>query len=382
MDAHVVERLAQVLRAHGIGLARRIGDAGVDRQRVVRGRAPGDDRRDGSRIERDLAVERGAGIARQCRPVLDRALECLALRRIGTALEIGEGRGVGRDHAAAAAGFDRHVAEGEAAFHRQRADGAAGELDGMALRAVGVHARDDGERDVLARNAGRRRALDIDAHPLRLLLPDRLRHQDVRDFRRADAEGVGAEGAVRRGVAVAAHDEQARQRQALLGADDVHDALPWIVQAEQLDAVLARVALEIAHHGRDLRIRDLMVAAARRHVMVGDAEGQPGLRRLAAARLHLAEGVEGAFVDVVPVDEEERSAVLAPCDLVRGPELVDEGQWRGHADSYSPPGRWTCRGSSIMYAKRYQVKKPATAPICGRQPCATGSARRRRSRST
>ena len=67
-------------------------------------------------------------------------------------------------------------------------------------------------------------AIDRDAQALRLALPDRLRHQHMGDFGGADAEGVGAERAVRSSVAVAADDQQARQRQPLLRADHVHDA--------------------------------------------------------------------------------------------------------------------------------------------------------------
>ena len=83
----------------------------------------------------------------------------------------------------------------------------------------------------LAAMPGAALAVDGDAHALRLFLPDRLRHQHMRDFGGADAEGVGAERAMRRGVAVAADDQQAGQGQALLGADDMHDALARIVAA-------------------------------------------------------------------------------------------------------------------------------------------------------
>ena len=115
----------------------------------------------------------------------------------------------------------------------------------------------------------------------RLLLPDRLRHQHMRHFGRADAERIGAERAVGRGVAVAADDQQARQRQPLLGPDHMDDALPRIVQAEQLDAVLRRVLLDLPHHPRQLGIGDVLARAARRHVVVGHAEGQAGLGDLA-----------------------------------------------------------------------------------------------------
>ncbi len=177
----------------------------------------------------------------------------------------------------------------------------------------------------LAGDAGRRAAIDRDPHALRLLLPDRLRHQHMRHLGRADAERVGAERAMGRGVAVAADDQQPRQRQALLRTDHMHDALARIVEAEQLDAVLGRVLLDLPHHARQLGIGDVAPRAARRHVMVGDAEGQPGLGDRHAALGQLAEGMERALVHVVAIDPEQRLAVLATHDLVGGPELVDQG---------------------------------------------------------
>ena len=60
------------------------------------------------------------------------------------------------------------------------------------------------------------------------------------DLRRADAEGEGAERAVRARVAVAADDGLAGLRRAELRTDDVHDAALLVLQPEQLDAELAR----------------------------------------------------------------------------------------------------------------------------------------------
>ena len=88
----------------------------------------------------------------------------------------------------------------------------------------------------------------------------------MRHFGRADAKGVGAKRAVGRGVAVAADDQQARQRQSLLGADHMHDALPRIVEAEQLDAVLARYSPRPGApcaRSRDWRCRVASRASAR-----------------------------------------------------------------------------------------------------------------------
>ena len=77
----------------------------------------------------------------------------------------------------------------------------------------------------LAPTPGVTRAFDRYAHALWFLLPQRLRHQHMRDFGSADAERIGAKSTVRGGVAVAADDQQSGKRQALFGADDVHDAL-------------------------------------------------------------------------------------------------------------------------------------------------------------
>ena len=58
---------------------------------------------------------------------------------------------------------------------------------------------------------------------------------------------------------------------------------------------------------------------------IGDPEGQSRLGHLDAAGRQLAEGMERALVHVVPVDPEQRFAVVPPQDLVRGPQLVDDG---------------------------------------------------------
>ena len=60
---------------------------------------------------------------------------------------------------------------------------------------------------------------------LSLSIARRLRREHVAHLRRADAEGDGAERAVRGGVRVAAADRHARLREPALGADHVHDAL-------------------------------------------------------------------------------------------------------------------------------------------------------------
>ena len=132
---------------------------------------------------------------------------------------------------------------------------------------------------------------------------------------------------------------QARQGQALLRPDDMDDALSRIVEPEQLDAVLGRVLLDLPHHARHLGIGDVAPRAARRHVVVGDAEGQARLGDRHAALGQLAEGVERALVHIMPVHPKQRLAILAPHDLVGGPNLVDDRLGLVHARNAAGPGR-------------------------------------------
>ncbi len=65
--------------------------------------------------------------------------------------------------------------------------------------------------------------------------------------------------------------------------------------------------------------------------MIGHAEGQARLGDRDASLGELAEGVKRALVHVVAVHPEQRGAVVAPQDLVGGPELVDDGLGLAHA---------------------------------------------------
>ena len=101
----------------------------------------------------------------------------------------------------------------------------------------------------LAVTPSRSRAADFDRERLRPTLQQALRREHVADFGRADAEGEGAERAVRRRVTVAADDGLAGLRRAELGTDDVHDAALLAAEAEQLDAELAAVLFQLLAPG-------------------------------------------------------------------------------------------------------------------------------------
>ena len=168
-------------------------------------------------------------------------LEGAAFRRARAALDIVEGLCVGRDQAGAGAALDRHVADGHAPFHGERTDRLAGIFDDMAGAAGRADLADDGEDDVLGGDAFGQRAVDAHQHVLGLGLDQRLGGEHMLDLARADAVRQRAEGAVRRGMAVAADDGGAGQREALLGPDHMHDALAAVALVIILDAEILGV---------------------------------------------------------------------------------------------------------------------------------------------
>ena len=159
-------------------------------------------------------------------------------------------------------------------------------------------------------------------------LRQRLGGQDVLDLARADAEGERAERAVRRRVAVAADDRHARQRAALLGADDVDDALAGVAHREVGDAELGRV---LAQHldlaGRD-RVGDRLVDVLGRDVVVLGRDRQLGAAHPAAAEAQAVERLRaGDLVDEVQVDVEEVGLARRRAHEVALPHLLRQGSW-------------------------------------------------------
>ncbi len=249
-----------------------------------------------------------------------------ALRRLRPALEVGEREVVRRHHAGARTAFDRHVAHRHAAFHGQAADRLAVVLDDVARAAGRADLADDGEDDVLRPDALRRRAVDSHTHVLGFLLRQRLRREHVLHFAGADAMRQRAEGAMGRGMAVAAYDRRARKREALLRPDHVHDALPHIELVVVFDAELGGVLGERLDLDAAFLVCDALAAVGGRHVMVDDGEGLGRRAHLAARHAQALEGLRaGDLVDEVAVDIEQAGAVVLAVDDVVLEDLVVEG---------------------------------------------------------
>ena len=198
---------------------------------------------------------------------------------------------------------------------------------------------------------------------------------------RADAEGQRAHAAVRGGVAVAADQGRAGQGQALLGTDDVDDALAVLAEVEQLDAVGAgRLA-----HRQDQRLAGriglLGAAGLGRHGVVGRAVDQARLRR----RIALLDGflqrlAARHVVQQQPVDMQQDEAVAEIGDDVAVPDLVEKrlAHWRSSAGadistSQATPPASSASSSPVDFERsdtRAKVRARAPQPVGGMRAAA------------
>ncbi len=148
----------------------------------------------------------------------------------------------------------------------------------------------------------------------------------MREFAGADAPGERAQRAVRAGVAVAAEQRHAGQREAELGPDDVHDALAILADVVDLHAR----ALALDAEGFDHLVGPGRIAAfgARRggDDVVHGADGQARIAHADAAffQLELA-AVARELVHEVPVDVQQLHAVAQVLDHVLLPDLLEHG---------------------------------------------------------
>ena len=146
-------------------------------------------------------------------------------------------------------------------------------FDGVADAAVTPNVRMMREDHVLRHDAVLQRAVDADPDRSRLALRKRLRGEHVLDFGSADAPGERAEGAERGRMAVAADERAARERQAELRGDDVHDALARIADIEQADAVVGAVLAQEADELGACREARVVAPGLRRQDVVLRREG-------------------------------------------------------------------------------------------------------------
>ena len=206
-----------------------------------------------------------------------------------------------------------------------RVDDVARVLVGVAHAALHAELVDDGEDHVLGVDAPGERA--VHAHLAQLGLGHRqaLRGQHVAHLGGPDAEGDGADGAVRGGVAVAARDGHARLGEAELGPDHVDDALLARRHVEQGQAEVLHVAVHVRGHVLRHRVGVGPRLIRRRDDVVERAEGPLGHPHLQLGVLqHLERLRRRHLVDEVQADQELGLAGRQRPDRVRLPHLVEQ----------------------------------------------------------
>ena len=144
-------------------------------------------------------------------------------------------------------------------------------------------------------------------------------------LRSADAERQGAHGPVGGGVAVAANDGHAGERQALFRPNDVHDPLARVVYGNVRHGEVADIFLQGLQLKDAVRLRTYPPRRGR-HIVVGHGDGGARLTNLPARGAQTLERLRaGDFVNEVPVDVEDGRAVRQGLDDVGVPDFVEQG---------------------------------------------------------
>jgi hypothetical protein len=173
-------------------------------------------------------------------------------------------------------------------------------------------------------------AVHGDLHVLGLLLDQRLRGEHMLDLAGADAMGERTKGAMGGGVAVAADDGRARQREALLGADDVDDALARSRSLKYSTPKARAFSASVSICVRDSSPR-CPASGRGRHVMVDHGQSLVRRAHLAAGQAQALEGLGAChLMHKVPVDIEQAGAVRLLVDDVVVPDLVIKRARMGH----------------------------------------------------
>jgi len=139
-------------------------------------------------VQDDLGVEPRVVVTHEGSPTLCGRLELVALGDARSRSQVFDRRVVNGDEAGARTGLDAHIADRHPTFHGEVTYRLTPILDDVARAAAGAEGPDDGERDVLGRDARTHVALECDGHGLSFLLGECLRGEHVLDLAGADAE--------------------------------------------------------------------------------------------------------------------------------------------------------------------------------------------------
>ncbi len=195
----------------------------------------------------------------------------------------------------------------------------------MSAAAADPDLADDREDQILGGHAGRQLALDPHFHRLGAGQDEALRGENVLHLRGADADGEGAEGAVRRGMAVAADDGHAGLREAQLRTDHVHDPLVQASHVVERNPKLRDVSAQGLHLVPCDVVENRQRAVCRGDVVVDGRDAPIGPSHRAPGQAQALEGLgRRHLVDEMEIDVEKIVTVVARPNDVLVPDLLEE----------------------------------------------------------
>ena len=181
------------------------------------------------------------------------------------------------------------------------------------------------ENNVLGVHAGAKFAVHLDATNLERTERHRLGGEHVAHLAGADAERDRAKRTVGGSVGIAASDRGAGLRDALLGPDDVDDALLARGAVKEGDAELGAVFADLVHHGLRERILVGLDQLIGRDDVVHRGEGAVRHEDLETKVAEHAESLRGCdLVDEVRADDELGLAIGQGTDRMGGPDFFEE----------------------------------------------------------
>ena len=278
-------------------------------------------------INGELMIKLRALVSVVLLPLCDRFIKRVPFGSVDTIAggNIIEGNLIGRDQSGARAGFNRHIADRQAPFHRKRFDGFAAELKGTAGSAGGSDDADQLQDHILGRYIRLKFAGEFDFIIFRLFLTQRLRRQHVLHFGGADSKCDRTERAVCRGVRIAANHRHARQNNPLLRPDDMNHALAIVAERKKRHAGGGRVISQRVDLRLGDRIGNIHPVLVGRHVMVHGGERAVRTANFTAREAEAFEGLRtGHLVYQMAVNIQQHLAVTEFLDDVCIPNFVKQ----------------------------------------------------------
>ena len=193
---------------------------------------------------------------------------------------------------------------------------------------------DDVENDILGVNAGTQLAGDIDAPDLEPAQRHGLGGKHIANLGRADAKRNRPKRPVCARMGIATSNGGAGLRDALLGADDVHNALPAGGTIKESDAKVRTVFAQFIHHGLRQWIAVRLHHLVGRHDMIHRRKGAVWHRHLEFQVAQHAERLRARdLMDEVRADEQLRLAIGQGADAVGVPDFFEEGFGHGRMEA-------------------------------------------------